>query len=84
MSPPTTKTQKGLTRTETPQIILNQITKIPSQFSLMFIITHLIVALALVMTGILLIKENSVVAGVSKRFLKGFIMGAMFAHHHKP
>lgn len=28
--------------------------------------------------------DNHAVCAMSKRFLKGFIMGAMFAHHHKP
>ena len=48
------------------------------------IIYHLLLAITLIMIGIMTINENCVVWAMSKRFLKGFIMGAMFAKHHKP
>lgn len=47
-----------------------------------FIIFQLFAALLLLFTTVLT-SQNCVYA-MSKRFLKGFIMGAMFAHHHKP
>lgn len=33
---------------------------------------------------VVFLLENQSVRAMSKRFLKGFIMGAMFAQHHKP
>lgn len=49
--------------------------------SLLSSILHLMVILLILM--VVLVDKHAVCA-MSKRFLKGFIMGAMFAHHHKP
>lgn len=49
--------------------------------SFLGLILQLMVGL-LIFAAVLL--ENQAVCAMSKRFLKGFIMGAMFAHHHKP
>lgn len=44
----------------------------------------LILQLILVFLVLTILIDNHAVCAMSKRFLKGFIMGAMFAHHHKP
>lgn len=37
-----------------------------------------------VLLAMVVLMDTHQVYAMSKRFLKGFIMGAMFAHHHKP
>ena len=49
----------------------------PSLFGLLLRLMLLILSLAIIL-------EHNLAYAMSKRFLKGFIMGAMFAHHHKP
>lgn len=44
----------------------------------------LILQALLVLLVLIILIDNHTVCAMSKRFLKGFIMGAMFAHHHKP
>lgn len=60
-----------------PLIITNSL---PSHTSFLGLILQLMVVL--LVFAVLL--DNHAVCAMSKRFLKGFIMGAMFAHHHKP
>ena len=38
----------------------------------------------LLLVLVLFMNEHQQVVAVSKRFLKGFIMGHIFARHHKP
>lgn len=52
---------------------------IPRQISLLGLLQLLLMLLI-----INVILDTQTVCAMSKRFLKGFIMGAMFAHHHKP
>lgn len=47
----------------------------------LILILQLMLLIVLVLVVLL---ESHQVQAMSKRFLKGFIVGAMFAHHHKP
>lgn len=62
------------------QIISKRRTLLPAQTSFL----GLIIQLLIMVLVIAVLIENRAICGMSKRFLKGFIMGAMFAHHHKP
>lgn len=84
MTPTSGRHQAGRNMEVATSRQLKNVRRVPPSSSISLVGLWIIQLVAILMGLSVLIGENCGVFAMSKRFLKGFIMGAMFSHHHKP